>query len=129
MLIGAAGGGEEIESGARELEAMGASPQDVDRYRAQRRAAASARADGAGTADVWPDMAEAVEVFAAMATQWRSTLAVGVGAAVTVWHGLRYEALAEVRAMLGIAPSRRLLADLRTMEAAALPLLNARGRK
>lgn len=64
-----------------------------------------------------------LQVFLALATQWRREFAGMSG--VCVWQGLRYsEAEAAIR-MLGHADRAGEIFDgLRVMEAAALPLLN-----
>ncbi len=116
-----------MDAGARELNEMGASAEDVERYRAQRRSAIAER-DGPASAEVWPDMVAAIDLFTALSTQWRRTLSVGLGGMVHIVEGLRYEAIPAVLAMTGIAPSPGLLRDLRVMEDAALAVLNDRGR-
>lgn len=71
--------------------------------------------------EVWPENMTAVEVFVAMGTQW----AVGGMVGVT---GLRYEALPVVMRLCGVASADRprVFAQLRTMEHAALEVLNGR---
>ena len=68
--------------------------------------------------DIWPDTLAPLEVFEAMSRQWHL-------APNGKPLGLRLEALAVVLDAHGIAPAERraMLADLRTMESAALEVL------
>lgn len=70
-----------------------------------------------GQAEIWPDMANAVEIFAAMLTQWT----VGSGGVI----GLRYESLGLLMDAHGIDQTdrRALIADLQIMEHAAIESL------
>jgi hypothetical protein len=74
---------------------------------------------------VWPEHVEAVELFCALATQWR--VAVGFGG--VMFLGLDYAALEAVMRLRGVRPKdrARLFGQLRVMEAAAAAVLN-RGR-
>lgn len=65
-------------------------------------------------AEIWPDMAPAIDLFASMLTQWT----VGTGGVI----GLRYESLGLLLDAQGIPqPARRgLIADLQIMEHAAI---------
>jgi Phage related hypothetical protein (DUF1799) len=83
---------------------------------------------------VWPDNMPVVEAFLAVATQWRTAVRGGGGAAspfggsiaplLTLFIGLDYaSALASLDA-LGIAVTPDLWRDLQTMEFAALCRLN-----
>lgn len=68
---------------------------------------------------IWPDNAAAVRAFLLLGTQWMLAPTRGV-------VGLRYEALPAVWEALRIRRKarRRVFADLRVMEAAALTMLN-----
>lgn len=101
---------------AREMADMGFGPDDVARFRADKARAARV----APPPIVWPDMVPVVELFAALTTQWRRTVVAGAAGAVVIVEGLRYEAIPVVMAMLGLEPSRALLADLGVMEDAAI---------
>lgn len=64
-----------------------------------------------------------LQVFLALVTQWRREFAGMSG--VCVWQGLRYtEAEAAIRMLGHTASAGEIFDGLRTMEAAALPLLN-----
>lgn len=73
---------------------------------------------------VWPEHVEAVELFCALATQWR--VAAGFGG--VMFLGLDYQAVEAAMRLRGVKPRdrARLFAQLRVMEAAALPELNRR---
>lgn len=62
-------------------------------------------------------MADGVAIFFAMSTQWRW---VGAGMAGAMRTGLDYGALPGVAAMLDVKTGPRQLADLRSMEDAAV---------
>lgn len=70
---------------------------------------------------MWPDCLDAVRVFRAMTTQWRSAY---LPNGKRVYDGLRYEALPTVAAGLGVASDEQLFEDLRLMEAEALTHIN-----
>ncbi len=72
---------------------------------------------------IWPDCWDALRLFLGLDTQWRTAGTAGVPT------GLDYAALPAVLAMLGLQPSERLLADLKVIEAAALPVLLARWKR
>jgi hypothetical protein len=74
-------------------------------------------ADRQGALEIWPDMADSVAIFFGMGTQWRW---VGVGLAGAVRTGLDYSALPSIAAAHSIEVTPRILADLRTMENAAV---------
>ena len=67
---------------------------------------------------VWADNWPAVTVFLALATQWRVLLGMGG----LVWLGLDYAAVDVVMRRLAVPEGA--FADIRIMEAAALPILN-----
>lgn len=67
--------------------------------------------------EVWPDMQGAVSVFFGMSTQWRWT---GAGMAGAFRTGLDYAALSAVAGAVGVSVTPDVLADLRTMEGAAI---------
>ncbi len=70
--------------------------------------------------DLWPENLPALEIFRALKTQWR--LVAGFGG--VTYQGLRYaEARAEIRERR-VKDRAGMLADLRVMERAALPILN-----
>jgi hypothetical protein len=69
---------------------------------------------------IWPENAEAFDLFVSLETQWR--LLAGFGAVGYI--GLDYAAVrGELRAR-GIKDRARVFEDLRVMERAALPILN-----
>jgi hypothetical protein len=71
---------------------------------------------------VWPENWTSLLAFLDCATQWRA-LPAGL-AGVVLYFGLDYAA---VRALIGHGPEAdATFADLRVMEAAALPILNER---
>lgn len=74
--------------------------------------------------EVFEENVEVVDVFTALGTQWR--VATGMGAAA--YLGLEYQAVPPVLELMGVPPERRAdtFAGLRLMEAAALPVRNAR---
>lgn len=75
-------------------------------------------ADDIDAAEVWPDTLPAVNVFVAMATQWRT----GMGGPV----GLDYAALPAVFRLVGVprAEWSGIFEDLRVMEAEALNVMS-----
>lgn len=73
------------------------------------------RDDLDGAFDVWPDVMAAVEVFAAMCTQWRTGQAGAIG--------LDYTALPIVLRGMGRRMTPELFNDLQTMEGEALRVL------
>lgn len=77
------------------------------------------------TCEVWRDNIAAVSAFLACRTLWRR-LALGMSG-VVVWDGIDYAAAAPILARRHRRAARVLLADLRLMEAEALPILNDRG--
>ncbi len=66
---------------------------------------------------VWPDMADAVGLFFAMATQWRWT---GSGMGGALRTGLDYTALGPAATALDLTVTPALFNDIRTLELAAL---------
>lgn len=95
--------------------AFGATEEQLEELRAE------ADTQRAGFA-LWPENAQAVEVFCGLGSQWR--LLTGTGA--TYWQGLRYEAIEPVLRLMGV-PRRDwppLFGRLRVMEAAAREALN-----
>ncbi len=75
--------------------------------------------------EVWPENWQTVEVFRAMQTQWS---VIGRMDAV-LFQGLRYEALEPVFRLLDVPKKSRgdVFFELRSMEHAALKILNSRG--
>ena len=73
---------------------------------------------------MWPVNRRAVEVFVGCATQWQRTVVVGERGGVVIWQGLDYPAVRVVAEAHRVKWTRRLLDDLRVMEAAALRELN-----
>lgn len=74
---------------------------------------------------VFPENVQALRVFIAMGTQWRT---VGGGLSGLIYTGLDYSALPEVWKRQGIHKKdrTRLFEQLRIMELAALPVRNNR---
>lgn len=68
--------------------------------------------------EVWPDCWDAILVFDAMTTQWRT----GFNGLV----GLDYTALPVVHESLGIPRTPDLFADVRTMEMAVIEMMGER---
>lgn len=66
---------------------------------------------------VWPENWPSVRAFLACATQWRSAVTRRL-----VWLGLDYSAVKVLLDAEGLGPE--VFEDLRTMETAALPVLN-----
>lgn len=66
--------------------------------------------------EIWPDMADAVSLFFAMATQWRWC----GGMAGAFRTGLDYGPLATIAGSIGVQITPEVLSDLRAMEAAAV---------
>lgn len=66
---------------------------------------------------VWPDMVDAVALFFSLETQWRW---VGAGMAGAFRTGLDYSVLPGMAAALEIKVTAEALADLKTMECAAV---------
>lgn len=76
--------------------------------------------------EVDPDNWDTVMVFLALQTQWRRELPAMSGK--FIWHGLRYTEAETVIRLMGFRKKQQtIFAGLRTMEAAALPLLNQNG--
>lgn len=66
---------------------------------------------------------ETLLVFLALQTQWRKEIPAMSGQ--LIWHGLRYAEAEVVIRMMGLVKRQKeIFEGLRTMEAAALPLLN-----
>jgi len=86
----------------------------------------AARAEEARARDfeIYEENVEVVDVFTALGTQWR--VAAGFAGAIAI--GLDYAAIPPTLALMGIPPERHseVFAGLRLMEAAALPVRNAR---
>ena len=78
--------------------------------------------DDEETFEVWRDNLDSVSAFLACRTAWR----VAVGFGVMIWLGIDYGAAAPLLYRRNGRSRRRLLADLRLMEAEALPILNDR---
>lgn len=99
----------------RDLAAFGLDPE---------RAAASGMggdsAEPGDTFEVWPENADAVDLFVALQTQWR----VAAGMSALVITGLDYAAVEAAMRMRGVKDRRAMFAAIRTMESAALPALN-----
>lgn len=72
--------------------------------------------------EVWPENWQAVQIFIAMATQWR----IGMGMNGMLWLGLDYNALPVVEDRLGLPAGDRAdtFVRLRLMETAARRALN-----
>ncbi len=86
-----------------------------------------AEADDAGTIEILPPNRDAVRVFFAMATQWRSVAVVAGPHAMIVKTALDYGALTAVAAALNVALNEDLLDRLQTLEGeAAAALAEAR---
>lgn len=79
------------------------------------------RAEENNSVDVWAENWPAMIAFLALATQWR--VALGVGG--MIWLGLDYPGVDVVMRRLGTPDSA--FADIQSMEAAALPVLNGGG--
>jgi hypothetical protein len=75
---------------------------------------------------VWPDNADAVRLFCALATQWRVVVVAGLGGGAAIHTGLDYAALPPAARALGLRITEDLFGGVRVMEAAALPILNER---
>lgn len=101
---------------AAALAAFGARPVDVDTAIAQ-------QVDR--DFSVYPENWQAVQVFLAMSTQWRTVAFSSVGGARLIQTGIDYTALEPVLRLLGVKPKRRaaLFQKLRIMEEAALDAL------
>lgn len=95
------------------LIAMNAPPDVIDR--------AKARFTGQDSQDceIWPENLQAYELFEMLATQWRITDA-------GFYIGIDYPSVQASMAMIGIKAKQRstLFEDIRTMERAALQVLN-----
>lgn len=80
------------------------------------------------TFQVFPENWEAVNVFLALATQWRMVGVATFGAARIVQTGIDYVALEPVMRLMGIKRSRRaqIFARIRLMEDAALEVIMER---
>jgi hypothetical protein len=90
---------------------------------------AEAEAHNAGELyEVWPDNVRPLRLFLALRRHWR-VLAGGMGG--MAWIGLDYVAVESVLRLMGTPRRlwRRLFADLRAMEDAALPILNEKSRE
>lgn len=72
--------------------------------------------------EVWPENWQALQVFLAMATQWR----IGIGINGMLWLGLDYNALpvVEDRLELPVAERADVFSRLRVLEAVARRALN-----
>lgn len=73
---------------------------------------------------VWEENWRPLMVFLAMQTQWE----INVGMSAVIYQGLRYSALESVLRLEQIpqADWPEVFRDIRTMEAAVLPMLNAK---
>ena len=98
------------------LAAFGARSSDLQR-------AGELRADG--VCQVYPENWPAVEVFLALATQWRVVALSTLASARLVQTGLDYTAVESVMRLFGIRPKRRaaIFRKVRAMESAALDVL------
>jgi hypothetical protein len=67
--------------------------------------------------EIWPDMVPAVSLFLSMETQWRW---VGAGMAGAFRTGLDYSVLPTMAQISGVSTTPQVLADLRTLENAAV---------
>lgn len=72
---------------------------------------------------IWPDMADSFALFMSSATQWRYVSA-GLSGAFPV--GLIYEALEPLARMIGVEMTPGVFSDIRTLESAALKVMNKR---
>ncbi|SMF83085.1 Phage related hypothetical protein [Tistlia consotensis] len=76
---------------------------------------------------VWPENRPALELFLACRTAWRRQILVGPsGKTLDVWDGLDWSQVESLARILDLPLDRRLLADLRDMEGAAMEVLNNR---
>jgi hypothetical protein len=71
---------------------------------------------------VWPENWQAVEVFCALSTQWRSVALSSMATARVMMTGIEYSAIEPVCRLMGIRKRDRatLFQRLRVMESAAL---------
>ncbi|MEW5729143.1 MAG: DUF1799 domain-containing protein [Pseudomonadota bacterium] len=102
---------------AGDLALLGADEEAIEAWRA-----ALAEEDGEDFA-VWPENWPTVEVFLALSTQWRWTVAMSQAGAVPIPSGIDYTAIEPTLRLMGREPSPAMFADLRAMEAAALEVL------
>lgn len=72
--------------------------------------------------EIWPECVNAVEVFLACATQWKAIVAPDR----LIYQGIDYAGLNAVMEMVDAPDRKQLFADVRTMELAALDVLNNR---
>lgn len=102
---------------AAQLEAFGAPPEVVEEERRKEEERA--------LFEIYPENETAVLAFIHLATQWRVVSGAMGGA---IFLGLDYNSVRPVLWALDVprARWREIFADLRIMEAAALPVLNAR---
>lgn len=72
--------------------------------------------------DVWPENLATWETWRALETQWRKTVGMFGGC----WDGIEYASIPMALEMAGVTAEQRqdVLAGLRDMQAAALPVLN-----
>jgi hypothetical protein len=98
------------------LAAFGARSADLER-------AGQLQADG--VCHVYPENWPAVEVFLALATQWRVVSLSTLTTARLVQTGLDYTAIEPVMRLFGVKPKRRVATfqKIRAMESAALDVL------
>jgi hypothetical protein len=76
-----------------------------------------------GDIEIWPEMVPAVSLFFAMQTQWQW---VGAGMGGAFRTGLNYSSLPTVAASIKVDVGAEVLHDLRSLETAALAVLNKR---
>jgi len=72
--------------------------------------------------EVWPENLPALELFLGLATQWRAV----AGMRGLIYLGLDYAATEALMRARRLRDRERLFDDLRAMERAALPGMNAR---
>jgi hypothetical protein len=98
------------------LEAFGARAVDLER---------AGELQAAGVCHVYPENWPAVQVFLALATQWRVVAMSTMTTARLIQTGLDYTAIEPVMRLFGVKPKRRaaIFQKVRAMEAAALDVL------
>lgn len=101
------------------LQAWGAPQNVIDAYR--RGLIEEAKRLGV---EVWPQHWHAVRVFMAMGSQWRVVAGFGGARTLGMDYGALPPVLDEHRRSRHRQPMRRLMPQLRTLEAAALEVLN-----
>ncbi|WP_435100839.1 DUF1799 domain-containing protein [Arhodomonas sp. AD133] len=93
------------------MAAYGASPEAVDQWTQARNAEPE-------DVQIYHCNRETLRVWLMLETQWKRDLFSGA------WLGLDYAAIDTVHRLAGLTCSQKRFADLREMEATALPILN-----